>query len=336
VHGADDRREYFEAPAGARERLEQSAVALMPKSSLRGHELAPDVLSWADKDGLCTNERFAQEPAAAFCSGVLVDWDLVLTAGHCVRALSLRDLAIVFGYYYSGQSELTLGPGDVFDAVEIVAEALDPAGVEPRHDYAWLRLSRPVSPPRQPAPLALHAPLEVGVPLLALSTPGGVPFKADSGGHVSDARAPLLDFFTADTDTSHGSSGGGAFDEQLSLVGVLARGGEDFVQTDQGCLTSFSLPDSAPSEEQYSYTTGALQALCAKDPHRSLCRADCGDPCEALPRQQNSASARALSCSLSPPGNPSPSSWLFLAVLATGQALRRRRAVLQNNVRSVS
>jgi hypothetical protein len=326
VHGTDDRTEYFDASAGARERLEQSAIALMPKYSLQGHRLSPDVLSSADADGLCPGERFADQPAAAFCSGVLVDWDLVLTAGHCVRALGLHDMAAVFGYYYAGTGELDIGEGDVFDVVEIVAEALDSQGVEPRLDYAFIRLSRPAGPPRRPAPISRHTLLQSGAPLVALDTPAGVPFKADSGARVEDPRSELLDYFTADTDTSHGSSGGGAFDDQLALVGVLARGGEDFVATAQGCLTTVSIPEPTPSEEQFSYATSALAALCESNPQSSLCRADCGDPCEPLAAPRTQGEPRALGCAVALRGKPRHWSCFLLASLSTLRRFRRRRA----------
>jgi hypothetical protein len=324
VHGTDDRTEYFDASAGARERLEQSAVALMPKHSLQGHRLSPEVQSWADADGLCPGERFGDQPAAAFCSGVLVDWDLVLTAGHCVRALGLHDMAAVFGYYYAGAGELDIGEGDVLDTAEIVAEALDSQGSEPRRDYAFLRLSRPVGAPRRPVGISRHTPLGSGAPLLVLSTPGGVPFKADSGARVEDPRSELLDYFTADTDTSHGSSGGGAFDDHLMLVGVLARGGEDFVATDQGCLTTVSIPEPKPSEEQFSYATSVLAALCESNPQSSLCRADCGDPCEALAARATQGETRAAGCAVALRAKPGHWSWFLLASLSTLRRLRRR------------
>src|SRR6266850_2085585 len=89
--------------------------------------------SWGDAKGLCPGERFSVQPAAAFCSGVLVDWDLVLTAGHCARVYALGDFVVAFDYFYQAPGELALV--DLREPVELVAEALDPAGTEPRLDY---------------------------------------------------------------------------------------------------------------------------------------------------------------------------------------------------------
>src|SRR5689334_11060014 len=104
VYGGDDRREFFEThDSNARARMSRSMVALVPKAwaSKLGRGEAASIPSYGSVDELCDGERFANQPAAAFCSGVLVDWDLVLTAAHCIRRFALGDFKIVFGYYYT-------------------------------------------------------------------------------------------------------------------------------------------------------------------------------------------------------------------------------------------
>lgn len=292
VTGADDRVEYFDvADPTARGRISESMVALVPRAFLArmGAGYVLTAQSWGQAEGLCPGERFADQPAAAFCTGVLVDWDLVLTAGHCVRLFALEDFAIVFGFYYGSAGTLAFNDvreaREVRDPIAIVSEALDPAGAEPRLDYAWLRLDRAVAPPRQPAPLYVRPhPLAAGDPIISIGCGGGVPLKLDAGGVVRDARAAVADYFLADTDTSHGSSGGGAFDQALSLVGVFARGGADTVITAEGCFETIVQPDGTATEEQFSYVHRAVEGLCRDAPlGSSLCRSDCGDPCAALP-----------------------------------------------------
>src|SRR6185369_12437259 len=83
VYGTDDRQEFFEVTATAeRARIARSLVALVPKASLvrTAAGVIADRPTWGERDGLCPGERFSEQPAAAFCTGVLVDWDLVLTA----------------------------------------------------------------------------------------------------------------------------------------------------------------------------------------------------------------------------------------------------------------
>jgi hypothetical protein len=321
VYGADDRREYFEVDRpDVRARVAASAVALVRRSQLRQGPAGVVVTAqpWAEAAGLCPGERFAEQPSAAFCSGVLVDWDLVLTAGHCTRAFALDDFVVVFGYYYAQPGQLAVAREDVHDIEEIAAEALGPAGPRPRIAYAWLRLRRRVQPPRAPAPIRLStAGLARGQPLLFAAAGGGLPIKIDAGGAIADLGEPWSDYLVASTDSLHGASGGGAFDAGLALVGALERGGRDFVMTDQGCRATFVAADDR-AEEELTFAHRAREALCAADPAASsLCRPDCGDPCAALPPP---APPPEGGCALAPapggPSRPSAGAWSILLACA--------------------
>jgi hypothetical protein len=285
VYGNDDRREAYEIqdPA-ARATLEGSVVALVPRALARraAGGFAADAPSLEAAEDLCPGVPFGHEPAAAFCTGVLVDWDLVLTAGHCVRLFALEDFVVVRGYYDDSPGHLAVvSADDVRDVAEIVDEALDPAGTAPRLDHAWLRLSRPVRAPWRPAPVRM-SPAVVDEPVVSIGAGGGVPLKLDDGGRIRDLREPTLDYFTADTDTAHGSSGGGAFDLAMNLVGVLARGGDDLVATEAGCNVNASSADGAHADEEFTYAFRAVESLCRNAPGASsLCRAECGDVCAA-------------------------------------------------------
>ncbi len=286
VYDADDRREHFEVEqAEVRAIAAESVVAFVPRAWLRwrGQELLIDAPSWGEASDLCPSERFANQPAAAFCSGVLVDWDLVLTAGHCLRLLALENFFVVFGYYYAAPGTLAIGDGDVIEPAEIVSEALDPATTEPRLDYAWLRLSKPARPPRAPAAVRLRPEaLAVGDRIVSVGAGGGVPLKIDTGATVRGLRAQL-DYFVADADTTRGASGGAAFDRDSALAGVLVRGAQDLSYTDTGCQMTIH-EQNAAAAEQFNHAHAALDRLCAEDKaHSSLCRSDCDDPCRALP-----------------------------------------------------
>jgi hypothetical protein len=287
VYGNDDRLDYFELTEdAARSTVAGSMVALVSNATIEatGGDLgkAP---TWGQYDNLCSSEPFASQPAAAFCSGVLVDWDLVLTADHCTRIYPLDEFKIVFDYYYSRPGQLATGPDDFAEVAEIVNEELDPEGTTPLLDYAWLRLKRPAGPPHQPVAVTVAAPaLELGSPVASVGTPGGIPTKWDSGGTVRNARMDTLDYFVADADNSAGSSGGGAFDSSGTLMGITARGGTDFVPTDAGCNTTVYQPDGSAADEQFTYAFRAVSQLCATGTSASsLCRPDCGNPCLALP-----------------------------------------------------
>ena len=287
VYGADDRQEFFQVTSPeVRARIESSMVALIPKGALfrEGTTEAITARSWREADRLCEAEPFAEQPAAAFCSGVLVDWDLVLTAGHCTRTLATRAFAVVFGYYFRQPGKLAVLPEDVFDVARIVGERTGLPGARPRTDHAWLRLDRRVLPPRQPAPLRRSAAsqLRVGDRVLFVGASGGVPLKADQGGTIASLGEPWLDYFVANTDSAQGASGGGAFDGEQALLGTLERGSPDFRAGPMMCNETVREPDGQSSEE-FTFAARALEDLCARSPDAtSLCRPDCGNPCAAL------------------------------------------------------
>jgi S1-C subfamily serine protease len=339
VYGADDRQEVFEASDTARSAASSALVAFMPRTMVSrtgDGAVAFTAPSLGETNNLCPGEPFADQPAGAFCTGVLVDTDLVLTAAHCVHVLAPRDFVVVFGYYFAAAGMIAATGADVVDAQEIVAERLSRIGDDPRLDYAWVRLARPAPAGRRPVPVHVAPPpLAVGDSLIAISASGGVPLKVDEGGTVRDLRLASSDYLVADTDTSGGSSGGGAFDAQLALVGVLARGGPDLVDTPEGCRTTFHQADATAAEEEFSYAHRAVAGLCAADPTASsLCRSDCGSPCLALPPRQDTSGG---GCSIADgqPGDRSatspvaPGTWASLAFLLAGCALSFTRRKLK-------
>ncbi|HXI56219.1 MAG TPA: serine protease [Polyangia bacterium] len=277
VYGADDRRDYFQvSDPAARALMTESVVALV---SRRWAASLPAGLASAPTAGtthhLCPQEPFADQPAAAFCTGVLVDSDLVLTAGHCARLVPVDDVGVVFDYLYAAPVTLGSGANEIAGIAEIVDEALDDPGAKPRLDFAWLRLTSPVDPSRRPARISAAAPvLNQGEPVLSIAADEGTPLKLAAGGTVRDPRATTADYFVADTDTSHGASGGGAFGKDLTLVGILARGLPDLMQRTDGCWTTTEAAEG-DGGEQFTYAARALQALCAQKPNgRAICQAE--------------------------------------------------------------
>ncbi len=331
VNGEDDRREYFElADENLRYGLERFAVALTSSrvSALLARGDTSRIQTWGELDGLCSGEPFEEQPAAVFCSGVLVDWDLVLTSGHCVDVLPVSSLRVVFDYYYRAPAELAVSESSVYEVSEIITAANDGSFGSERLDFAWLRLSEVVGAPYHPAAVySAQSGVEVADPIINISAGGGVPLKLDAGGHVQDNRAGLFDYFVADTDTSQGSSGSGAFDADLALVGTLARGAPDFVQTDAGCFTTDRGLDPAEAIEEYTYAHRAVEALCETGIDSVLCDMGCEQPCNAAdtppPRARDDGG-----CMLGGGGAPEqdmPGSALLAPLVAALALLFRRR-----------
>ena len=266
--------------------MEQSIVALVPDVAARplsrGNLAA--VPTWGELNDLCPDQPFVDQPSAAFCSGVLVDWDLVLTSGHCVDIVPLRNLRVVFNYFFNDPGQLALTRADIYTVDAVVRARDDQNEAHERIDYGWLRLSEPVRLPHAPAAVRPHVPeLALGDGILAINAGGGVPFKFDSGGRVRDLRAGLDDYFVADTDTSEGSSGGPAFNEEFALLGTLARGAPDFVQTSAGCAATDREENPRFAREQFTYVARSVEGLCEVDADRWFCDSSCDEGCDPPP-----------------------------------------------------
>jgi hypothetical protein len=334
VNGTDDRQEYFELTrAEDRAALRQSAVALVPVeiADALADGISARVTTWGELNDLCADEPFEAQPSAAFCSGVLVDWDLVLTSGHCTDFLPPSAYRIVFGYYYGAPGQLAISADDIYEPAEVVTSRLDPSGQDDRVDFAWIRLRRPARPPQSPAAVHTRARgVALGDPVISIGAGGGVPIKLDAGGLVRDIRAGSDDYFVADTDTSEGSSGGGIFDSELALVGTLARGAPDFVAREDGCWISDRESDPALANEQFTYAHRAVEQLCATGAASALCDPECGAPCSVLTGPVVSVSDGDGGCAIGGRSNAAtgPGPWM-LALLLLAQ---RRRARVRDSV----
>jgi MYXO-CTERM domain-containing protein len=283
VYGNDDRRDVFEYSdqswAGEVSGftvalMEADAVAISPQGSV-----SFQAKTLVESRGVCTDERFADQLTAAYCSGTLIAPDLVLTAGHCVTSASeCANTKLVFGYEMDGPGDLAeVAAADVFSCAELLVQELD----TPRRDHAILRLDRPAG--RESARLATGSDaIAVGTPLLVHGYPSGLPTKIDDGGHVRNGRATARDFFVASLDTFGGNSGSGVFDGATrQLVGILVRGDTDYVFDDaDGCYRVNRCAENGCGGESISYAFRAIDALCATGFQSPLC--PCGDgQCDA-------------------------------------------------------
>jgi MYXO-CTERM domain-containing protein len=317
VYGADDRREVYQQPAGLRE-LAASVVALVPADALERGTLAASEPSLGERYGLCASEPFVDQPAAALCTGVLIDWDLVLTAAHCLLASPLEQLRVVFNYAYLAPGELAFTREDVFSVAEVVVSE------HARVDYAVLRLSETLSPPRRPARLAPESPpLAIDERLTIVASASGAPLKIDRGAHVRERADEII---RVDSDTTLGSSGAPAFSEAGELVGVLARGHADFYESDELCLRSVTLTDGS-ADEEYTSVAYAKRAMCTREEHASaLCSPACEHGCTIPPPDP------ATGCQTQ---STRPDAWLPLLSLLLVVGIRRRatRAAAQLTAR---
>lgn len=217
IYGEDQRVDAHEAGAALLD-LAESSVALIPAASLKeasDGRLLPRGPSFGAYKNLCPEERFYQQETPAFCSGVLIAEDLVLTAGHCLdNKKHCRDTRFVFGFRTEADGSYPSGISreDVFRCADIVHKD--------RVDFALVRLDRPAR--RRPArPVPAH---RVSQGLVAAGYPMGLPLKFATEGEVRRRSKNILE---TNLDTFVGSSGSPVFNPEGGLEGIVINGEDD-------------------------------------------------------------------------------------------------------------
>lgn len=240
IYLPDDREEIADAQ-GQEVGNAQATVALVQRWALEadGAEFDLRARSFGKQKNLCKEERFYEQPAASFCSGVLVAADKIATAGHCVSEDELPDIRFVFGYLLQGESpRLRYTKDDVYSGKQIIAGEYDEQGP----DWAVIELDRavvgraPVAPPSKDAAKREE--------VYVIGHPSGLPAKIARGSEVRENTHPA--FFLANLDTYGGNSGSPVFsaDSHL-LVGLLVRGDTDFrYDKTRRCNVSYTCPST--------------------------------------------------------------------------------------------
>jgi V8-like Glu-specific endopeptidase len=268
VYGTDNRLDvYAHGDATLRARAQQSTVALMRPSTLNTSN--PNNVTFSAQTlgaayNLCTTERFRDDLTPAFCSGTLIDDNLVLTAGHCITSASdCTNTRFVFNFYRPAAGAMQpVTTADVFSCQTIVARAQGTINGQ-NLDYAVVRLDRAATPRFTPAPIrAGNSALAAGTPVTVIGSGSGIPFKIDSGGTVRDARAGTLDYFVATTDTFGGNSGSGVYEMGgYTVAGILVRGETDYVMNGS-CRVVNVCTETACRGEDITYVRPAIDAYC--------------------------------------------------------------------------
>ncbi|MFP2928715.1 trypsin-like serine protease [Pyxidicoccus sp. 3LG] len=277
VYGTDNRTDvYAHANATLRDRARQSTVALMSGSDIDTSDPnnvtfdAPTLQEYYD---LCPTERFLDDPTPAWCSGTLIDDDLVLTAGHCITdSFDCNDVRFVFNFYRTDADTLqTVTTADIFSCRSIVTRRLSTSGGR-NLDYAVIRLDRAATPRFVPAPVrAGNTALAVGTGVTVIGSGSGIPLKIDDGGKVRESRAGTLDYFIASTDTFSGNSGSGVYENDgYTVAGILVRGDTDYVPNGS-CNIVNVCTETGCGGEDISYVRTAVDAYCAVASSARLC-----------------------------------------------------------------
>lgn len=225
IYGTDDRKEVGSLRARWVSDA-QATVALVRRSSVKnlnnGFSQLPSA-SLGTTYRLCPDQRFRPQPTAAFCSGVLVAKDTVVTAGHCVDAGSLAGTRFVFGYRtVHGKSRTTIRNTEIYSGKRVSVSISEPGG----RDFAIVELDRPVTGVT-PARLKRSGKAPSGRPIHVIGHPSGLPAKVAGGAEVGRV---LPTRFLSDLDTFEGNSGSPVFDSAThEVLGILVDGEADYV-----------------------------------------------------------------------------------------------------------
>jgi hypothetical protein len=237
-YGNDDRQQILDSRHPMAVQWARATAIIVNKSRLStvgANRLGASVSTLGAREGLCTSERFADEPAFGFCSSFLVAPDLVATAGHCFKTTLCDEMAFVFDFYAGGASEdvQSIPASNVYECREVVAQQWGDG-----LDYALVRLDRPTSG-RTPFALQAEAPA-VGGRVALLGYPTGILAKIDTAGTVLRHEGTRI---RTSSDSFPGHSGGVMIDLATGAAfGVHIEGSSPSYISDGSCARTASCP----------------------------------------------------------------------------------------------
>lgn len=267
TYGKDNREEYCASNLILRDLADSVAGFFTNGSSVtlsgKPYVFGTTTLGQSN-DRVAPDQRFVNQPAAAFCTGFLVGEDLMVTAGHCVKDHDPADAAapkdhaaacqqntqqgdfcenirVVFGFRkdLGGVIPRSVPARNVYKCVKVISHSL---GSGP--DYTVIRLDRKVA---DRIPLAINRGnkgLSAKTPLFVIGHPSGLPLKiagdaeavsVDTDVYVNDNWSISRKWadkgyaFLTNLDTFHGNSGSPVFNLNTLLVeGILVSGDDDY------------------------------------------------------------------------------------------------------------
>ena len=237
IYGEDDRLDVFESSDNLMKEIALSTAAQILNRNLSEENGVFTIKSETlAESGMCKSERFANQPAAANCSGFLVAPDTLVTAGHCINSdLDCQGHAWVFDFSntINELKSFTFNKDQIYHCTKIIDRKKE-AG--PGADYSVVKLDRAVIG-RAPLKFRTEGKTADDSVFTVIGHPTGLPTKITVAADMRNNTNPI--FFVTNADTYGGNSGSAVVDTRTGIVeGILVRGDSDYSSTDEGCLAS--------------------------------------------------------------------------------------------------
>lgn len=238
IYGTDN-RQFITSKTDKKIKELSSSVALIVQKEMVTSKwptslISADLLSDKNKRNLCVDQKFASHHSLSSCTGLLIAPDLVASAGHCFMSEDdCRNKNIIFEVLEKNENEAgyKVFKKQVYECKEIVKSAFD----DSYNDFAVIRLKKRIYD-RIPLRLRRKGKISTTDKVFMIGHPLGLPQVLSTEAKVIETTEEH--FFKTTLDSFEGNSGSPVFNARtLEVEGILVRGEDDFVQTDEAeCL----------------------------------------------------------------------------------------------------
>ncbi len=220
--------------------------------------------SYGNTEGMCPEEKFAKQPLLSFCTGFIVQDDIIASAGHCVTTQEkAENICVIFGYQVDDNNQiatdyLVLDADQVFFGKTLLDRKEDTSGA----DWGLIKIDRKI--PERDKVTFFNGRIPDEHPVYVIGNPIGLPTKI--AGNAKVTNNTFDDYFQANLDTYGGNSGSPVFSSKThEVVGILVRGGQDFERLETGegtsCKKTFFVGNETSGGESVTRASVVRKAL---------------------------------------------------------------------------
>ena len=258
-YGSTSSKDYFEIKDQEVLNDADSVVAIITSDqiqdnsdgtfSLRSHE-------FGDSYNLCSDEKYREQPVVAFCSGVLINSDVIATTGHCINSINLSEIRFIFGFKLNSINEtnIVFNNSEIYKGKKIINRILTDNG----QDYALVKLDKQVMN-HKISRIRIDGKISDNAKVHVIGHPCGLPLKVGDNAIIKDNDNES--YFVANLDTYGGNAGSPVFNSNThEIEGILARGETDFISIGT-CYESLICPTIGCKGVHCTRTTGFSHLL---------------------------------------------------------------------------